>query len=131
MAHIIINDVIDVGTGGYPNAISVEIAEDAAFTKLIDSTYKNKQPVLDAINYPIPATGKPIVAIWYSMLPKQDGSGYYADLNSLYSRVKVFVDDNESDWFILDTKNQNIQDVIITEDGEDTIYTTSIAIGMI
>jgi len=126
MAHIKLLDVIDVGTGGYVNAISVEIAEDIEFTKIIDATYKNTEPVLLAQSRP----EENCLALWYSMLPKRDGTGYHADLSNLYSRIKAFVDDNESDWFILEPKDQNLQDVIITEDGKDDVHTTSTAIGM-
>ena len=115
MAHITIDDVIDIGTGGYHNATSIEIAEDPDFLLLIDATYK------DTVH----------VKKWYSQLPKRDGTGYHADLSKLYVRVKVFVDDNESPWFVLDVADQNKQDVIITEEGKEDIHTTSDAIGMV
>ena len=64
-------------------------------------------------------------------LPEDGGTGYYADLTRLYARVKVHVNGYVSEWFILNPKDQNVQDVIITEKGKEDIHTTAQAIGMI
>lgn len=121
MAHIKVIDYIDVGTGGYHNATSYQIAKDPEFEKIIDQSLK------DTVN----------VNIWHSMLPKLDEDKvpgeplYYADASALYGRVKVWVDDFESRWFNTPVVDQNVQDVIITEEGKEDIITTSTAIGMV
>lgn len=114
MAKITIIDIIDVGSGSYHNATSWQVALDPEFTQIIDES------LIDTVN----------VKEWHSMLPKISGSGYYADLDLLYARVKVHIDNYESPWFILRPKSQNIQNVTITEEGVATIHTTSDAINM-
>jgi len=116
MAKLVINSYQDVGTGGFHNASSWQVAKDPAFTKIIDESLN------DTVN----------VTEWYTMLPKlpEDGPGYYADLDLLYARVKVHVDEHVSPWFELEPKNQNIQDITITEKGKADIHTTSTAINM-
>lgn len=109
MAKLTIESYIDIGTGGYHNASSWQVALDPEFTQIID------QSINDKVN----------VKEWHSMLPKLNGAGYYADLDALYARVKVHVDDYESPWFVLPPQSQNIQLVRITEDGKDDIITTS------
>jgi len=117
MAKILINDYIDVGTGGVHEATTWQVAKDPDFTKIIDESIEDYDNVTE----------------WHSMLPKlpEDGSGYYADLDMLYARVKIHVNGYTSPWFVLEPKSQNIQDVIITEEGKDDIHTTSEAIGMV
>lgn len=114
MATIKLHDYIDYGTGGYLTAVSYQFALDVNFTKIIDESLH------DTVN----------LTEWTSMLPKIGEAGYYADLDKLYARVKVHVDEYSSPWFILTPQNQNIQDVVITEKGEEPIYTTSAAINM-
>jgi len=120
MAKIVINDYIDVGTGGFHNATSWQIAKDPDFNKVIDESLHDTTNVKE----------------WHSMLPKLEEdkvngeSNYYADLTELYARVKIHVDEHESPWFNVGPKNQNIQDIIITEDGEEDIHTTSEAINL-
>lgn len=114
MAKLTILDVLDVGTGGFHNATSWQVALDPDFTQIIDESLK------DTVN----------VTEWHSMLPNIEGSGYYADLDNLYARVKAHVDDYESPWFVLTPKSQNIQNVIITEKGKEDIHTNSAAIKM-
>ena len=120
MAKIVVNDYIDIGTGGFHNATSWQIAKDSEFTKIIDES------LIDTVN----------VKSWHSMLPKLEEdkvpgeSNYYADLDILYARVKIHVDEHESPWFVCEPKNQNIQDVVITEKDKEDIYTTSIEINM-
>lgn len=116
MACIKVNDYIDLGTGGVHNATSYQVALDPEFTQIIDQSLKDTEHVKE----------------WHSMLPMIDRPGnYYADLSALYARIKVHVDDNESPWFVLEPKDQNKQNVTITEDGQEDIHTTSDAIGMV
>lgn len=116
MAKLVINDYLDVGTGGFHNASSWQVAKDPKFTKIIDESIADTENVKE----------------WHTMLPKlpEDGPGYYADLDNLYARVKVHVDEHESPWFVLEPKSQNVQDVVITEQGKKDIHTTSTAINM-
>lgn len=116
MAMISIKDYIDIGTGGVHNATSWQIAKDKEFTKIIDQSLKDK------VN----------VKKWYSMLPKlpEDGPGYYADLDELYVRVKIWIDDYTEDWFVLSPGNQNKQKVVITETGKEPVYTDSDSINL-
>jgi len=107
MAMLRVNDMIDINTKGFHNASSFQVALDPEFTQIIDETIK------DTIH----------VKEWHSMLPKINEDGYYADLDNLYARVKVWVDDNESSWFVTEPKNQNKQKIIVTElDGSITEY---------
>lgn len=97
MATLYVDDYIDVGTKGYPTKCSWEVARDANFTDIIDSSYN------DTVN----------VLTWNTPLP--DGNGwFYSDLVNLYSRVKVFIDNTESPWFVLPVKNQQSQTIEIT-----------------
>jgi hypothetical protein len=92
MAKLEINDYIDIGTGGFHNATSWQVAKDPEFKEIIDESLK------DTVN----------VKEWHTMLPKrpEDGPGYYADLDMLYARVKVHVDEYESPWEVLEPKSQ-------------------------
>jgi len=101
MATLRINDYFDLGTKGYHNASSWQIALDPGFNQIID------QSLNDTVN----------VKEWKTMLPKIGGGGYYADLNNLYARIKIHIDNTVSGWFVLAPKNQNNQPVIYTENG--------------
>lgn len=116
MAYIRVTDYIDIGTGGYKDAVSYQIAKDPEFTKIIDESLH------DTVN----------LDVWHSPLKKlpEDGEGYYKDEDVLYARVKIHIGTHESPWFTLEPGNQNKQDVVITEDGKEPIYTTSEAIGL-
>lgn len=116
MAYMQVLDYVDVGTGGEHDATSWQFAKDKDFTKIIDESLK------DTVN----------IKKWHSMLPKlpEDGVGYYKDLDMLYGRFKIHVGDYESQWFEVDPKSQNYQEVVITETGKDDIHTDSDAIGM-
>ena len=115
MAAIKLLDFVDYGTGGYLTAVSYQFALDPEFTQIIDESLH------DTVN----------LTEWTSMLPKIGLPGYYADLDKLYARIKVHVDEYESEWYVLPPQNQNIQNVVITEEGKEPIFTTSIAINMI
>lgn len=108
--EIVIEDYIDLSTKGYHNASSYQVALDENFEHIIDQTIKDK------IN----------VKSWHTMLPKIDGTGYYADLDKVYARVKVFIDNDESPWFTVVPLNQNDQTMMITEEGKETLYLNSI-----
>lgn len=114
MATIKLLDYIDYGTGGYVTAVSYQFALDVNFTKIIDESLH------DSVN----------LTEWTSMLPKIDEPGYYADLDKLYARIKIHVDEFSSPWFVLQPKSQNIQNVVITEEGKEPIFTTSAEINM-
>ena len=120
MAYIRVLDYIDIGTGGYLDAVSYQIAKDKDFTKIIDESLH------DTIH----------TDVWHSMLPKlpedkkPGTSDYYADEDELWARVKVHIGKHESPWVVLKPGNQNKQNVIITEEGKEDIHTTSDAIGM-
>jgi hypothetical protein len=114
MARLIIQDYIDISSDGVHNATTWQIALDSGFTQIIDES------INDTVN----------VKEWHSPLPFITGNGYYADLDQLYARVKVHVDDAVSEWFVLPVANQNIQAVTITEKNKPDIVTTSVAINM-
>lgn len=114
MALFTIKNYYDFLTKGYHNATTWEVALDPEFTQIIDRTVK------DTTN----------VKYWHSMLPKITGTGYYADLDKVYARCKVFIDDDESDWFIVEPVNQNDQIITYTEDGKEDIIVNSLEIGM-
>ena len=113
MALLKIIDYIDIGTGGIHDATSWYVAKDkdikdpSMFTKLIDSSIKDKVNVKQ----------------WYTPLPKlkEDGEGYYADANELHAYATIWVGDYESDLFYLGQIDQTRQDIIITEEGKDNI----------
>jgi len=107
MAMLSIIDYIDINCKGYHNATSWQVALDPDFTQIIDESIEDK------VN----------VQTWHTMLPKIDGNGYYADLDNLYARAKVHIDNSVSDWFVMEPKNQNKQKIIVTElDGTLTEY---------
>jgi len=107
MALLRIIDLIDINTKGFHNATSWQFALDPDFTQIIDESLK------DTVN----------VKEWHSMLPKITGDGYYADLDKLYARAKVWIDDNVSEWLEFTPLNQNDQTIIVTElDGSISTY---------
>ncbi len=114
MARFAINDYISLGCKGYPNAASWQVALDGEFEHIIDESLNDK------VN----------VHSWISPLPKIDGSGYYADLDEVHARVKYHIDGDESEWFVLTTKNQNDQEFIITENKEIIETLNSIEAGI-
>lgn len=115
MALVRYKDYIDIGSGGPVDAVSYQVALDENFTQIID------QSLHDTVN----------LDHWYTMLPKIGvANEYYADESKLWARVKIHVDTFESPWFVIGPKDQNKQDVIITEEGKPDIHTTSDAIGM-
>ena len=115
MAAFYVDDYESFGCEGYPTAADWEVALDENFEQLIDSTYKDKYHVLS----------------WHSKMPKIDGSGFYADLDIFYVRVRLYIDDRVSDWFLLPPENQNEQKVRYTEEGKaDVLYESALSIGL-
>ena len=113
MAMLKIVDYIDIGSGGYHDATSWFVAKDkdvtdpSQFTKLIDSSIKDK------IN----------VKQWYTPLPKlpEDGEGFYADETELYAYAIIWIGNYQSELFCLGKIDQTKQDVVITEEGQEDI----------
>jgi hypothetical protein len=104
---IVIEDYISINAGGYHNASSYQVALDKDFTIIIDQTIKDK------VN----------VKYWHTPLPKVNGEGYYSNLTKVYARVKVWIDDFESPWYVLPIVNQQDQVIVVTEEGkEDQTY---------
>ena len=114
MARLSIDDYESLGCEGYPTAATWQVFLDEERTQLIDETVHDEVNVME----------------WHSMLPKVDGVGYYSILDKLYGRVKLFIDDIESDWFDIDVVNQNEQTILITEEGQPDRYINKIEIGM-
>lgn len=116
MARIEVKEFIEIGSGAPHDATSWQVAKDAEFKKIIDESLNDK------IN----------VKVWHSPLPKlkEDGDGYYSDLDELYARVKVHLGNTESNWLSIGPKNQNFQKVIITESEQPDRETTSTDINM-
>lgn len=121
MAYMEVLSYTDIGTGTVHDATSWQFAKDPQFTKIIDESLNDK------VN----------VKKWVSMLPmlKEDlppgvTQAYYKDLDKIYGRFKVHAGDCVSEWFEVEPKSQNWQEVVITEDGKDDIYTTSDKINM-
>jgi len=104
MARFIFTDYYDIGTKGYPNAGTWEASEFSDFSTLIDSTYKDPNSVYE----------------WVTPLEYTDAQGIvraHADLSTLYVRVKIWIDNDVSDWYYLPVANQNDQTVTYTENG--------------
>jgi len=116
MAYMEVLEYTDIGTGGEHDATSWQFAKDPDFTKIIDESLN------DTVN----------VKKWVSMLPKlpEDGVGYYKDLDKVYGRFKIHANGYVSQWFVVEPKSQNYQEVTITETGKDDIHTDSDKIGM-
>lgn len=109
MAHIILDDFIDIGSGSDHDATSWQIATDSKFKNIIDESLHDTKNLTR----------------WYTMVPKPGEEGYHADLKVLYARVKIHVREYESDWFVIGPMDQNDQQVVITEEGEEDIHTSS------
>ena len=108
MAHFRLNDFIDIGTTAFLTSVSWQVALDSDFIHIIDESLE------DVIN----------IDEWHSQLPMiDDPDNYYADLDMLWCRIKVHIDEDSSPWFICEPKNQNKQIIRVNElDGSVTIY---------
>jgi len=113
MARFEINDYMDIGTIGYHDATTWEVALDEEFTQVIDTS------VHDFVN----------VTTWNSPLPVINGEGVYKDLDKLYLRVKIHIGDTTSPWYVAEYKNQNKQIVNFVENDEIVESVDSLEIG--
>lgn len=97
MAVFKLKDYIDFDTDHEILAISWQVALDIAFTKIIDESLNDPVNKLE----------------WVSMLPvigATDGS-CYADLDKVYSRLKIHMRGATSPWFVMNVLNQNNQTI--------------------
>jgi hypothetical protein len=105
--QIVVEDYISINAGTYHNATSYQVALDKDYTMIIDQSLKDK------IN----------VKSWHTPLPKINEPGFYSNLEKVYARVKVWIDDFESPWYVLPIVNQQDQVIVVTEEGkEDQTY---------
>lgn len=114
MAKILLNDFIDIGTGGPITAVFYQIAKDEEFTKIIDEELVN--------------TGN--LREWTTPLPKlpEDGEGYYSDLKDLYGRIKIHSGSYVSPYYNCEVVNQVDYPVEIT-DGDTVTLTDTDKLG--
>ena len=139
---IVLKHYDDIGSGGPQVAASYEIALDPEFKQIIDATYFNTTALEK----------------WTSPLPRIDGPNgtFYTNKEKLYARGKIYcgviptsfdvrnwASDEEVDaacdatgsifysqWSDVAIGTQTYQDVIITEDNEVILKTTSKDINM-
>lgn len=107
--RIVITDYISIGSDANHNASSYQVALDPLFTDIIDESIEDRVNVKE----------------WHSMLPNKNG-GYYSNLDKIYARVKVWLDNDESPWYILPVVSQQDQNLIITENGKPDIHVNTI-----
>lgn len=113
---------IDIGTGGKHNATTWVVAKDKFFNRIIDQSIKDSKNLLT----------------WITPLPKlpedkinPDEDEYYADLETLYLRVTIHVDDFNSNTIEIGPINQLDQEIYITSDKEVIEKTTAKDLGWI
>lgn len=116
MAKLTVGDFIDIATGSDHDATSWQVAKDKEFTKIIDQSLKDYKNVKE----------------WYTMLPKlpEDGPGYYKAEEELYARIAIHQGNTTSNWITIGPKTQRSQELIITEENETDIITTTEKVGM-
>ena len=112
--QIVIEDYISINAGRNHNATSYQVALDKDFTMIIDQTLKDTMHVKS----------------WHTPLPKINESGFYSNLEKVHTRVKVWINDFESDWFILPIVNQRDQPIVVIEEGKENITYNSLEINM-
>lgn len=112
--NIVVEDYISINAGTYHNATSYQVALDKDFTMIIDESHK------DTIN----------VKNWHSPLPKINSVGYYSNLKELHARIKIWIDDFESDWYVLPIVDQQDQEIVVIEEGKENITYNSLEINM-
>lgn len=113
MAHFKLLDFIEIGCGARHTAVSWQVASDENFDDIIDESLEDTENLWE----------------WHSMLPKSSG-GYHADLDELYLRVKVHIDDNVSPWYVVGPANQNLQMITINALDETQTVVSSTDINM-
>lgn len=97
MANIEIQKYLTLGNNTPLIATSYQVALDSDFTNIIDEIVESREFKLK----------------WYTPLLKNDGSGRcYGDEETLYARVKLFLEDDDGelyapdDWFVLPVESQ-------------------------
>lgn len=115
MARFKFTDYYDLGTKGYSTAGTWEAALDSDFVNIIDSVDKDENAR----------------DVWITPLEYDDNgvTKAYSDLDNIYVRCKMWIDNVVSDWFVLTPSNQNDQVVIYTEDGVEIETANSLEIG--
>ena len=117
MAKFVVDDYIDIGTGGPLGATSWRVFKDKEKTILIDESIFDEKN----LNY------------WHSPLPKEDGSGeFYHDLEEFYLEVEMYFNITpgvkfsgyKSDVYTLGPLNQRDEMIKITDKEEITFKTT-------
>lgn len=114
MAKISIRNIKFIGMRHRHDATDWQVALDRDFSRLIDESIDDEKNLLE----------------WHTPLKKIDSIGFYSDENMIYARARVRFKNYKSDWIVL-TDNQNYQEVIITENDKENIYTNSDEIGML
>lgn len=104
MARFKFEDYYDLGTKGYPTAGTWEASLNPEFTDIIASVYKDAKSR----------------SVWVTPLEYVENgvTKAHSDLENIYVRCKLWIDDDVSDWFYLDPTNQNDQTVVYTENKE-------------
>ena len=77
MAHIILDDFIDIGSGSDHDATSWQIATDSKFKNIIDESLHDTENLTR----------------WYTMVPMPGEEGYHADLKVLYHGQEIDLKD--------------------------------------
>jgi len=116
MARFKIEDYYDLGTKGYPTAGTWEAATDNMFNNVIARVDKDPEAAI----------------VWVTPLEyTEDGIvKAHADLNTIYVRCKLWIDDDVSDWmYITESANQNDQTVVYTENKKVIKTANSLDIG--
>ena len=117
MAKFVVDDYIDIGTGGPLGATSWRVFKDKEKTILIDESIFDEKN----LNY------------WHSPLPKEDGSGeFYYDLEEFYIEVVMYFNITpgvkfsgyKSDVYTLGPFNQRDELIKITDKDNVTFKTT-------
>ena len=120
MAKFMVTDYIDIGSGGPHGATSWKVWKDKEKTILLDES------LFDEKN----------VEYWHSPLAKEDGSGFYSDLEGFYVEIILHFNirpgvkdsGHPSDPFTYGPMSQRDELIKIT-DGNDISYKTAKKLG--
>ena len=93
MAKISIKKLKVIGNAKL-NAVSWQVSSDPNFATIIDESIEDHENLTE----------------WVTELPKSNG-GVYGDLESVYARVKLHYDNQETDWIVLNMCSQTNQPV--------------------
>lgn len=119
MARLIVGDYVEVLTNGIITAVDYQVAKDENFEQIIDESMDDK------IN----------LEYWDTPLPKREEdkiegeSEFYSDLEVIYGRIRIHIDNTVSDWVVIGPYSQTKQKVLITENGEDDKWSDSHKLG--